>query len=189
MFGGYGLFRKEYNYALVSAIAFIGETDVSNGVLNTSGSYDTQGYAVTGSVGPHLHARRHAALRPARRPARRYLHGDDYADSGGNQFGGSQISFGAFKFEPGIYTDTQLENGMTFSPYARADLQQRFGYRNTASIDSAEIDFDDSDFSAALSTGFNLKMSKKATMSGEIRGKLSSDSSTIGGKLGLKVAF
>jgi len=32
-------------------------------------------------------------------------------------------------------------------------------------------------------------MSKKATMSGEIRGKLSSDSSTLGGKLGLKIQF
>jgi outer membrane autotransporter protein len=85
--------------------------------------------------------------------------------------------------------DRQLENGMTFSPYTPADLQHRFGYSNTASIDTAEFNFDDSDFSAALSTGFNLKMSKKTTVSGEVRGKLSSDSSTIGGKLGLKVAF
>jgi outer membrane autotransporter protein len=85
--------------------------------------------------------------------------------------------------------DRPLENGMTFSPYARADLQQRFGYSNTASINGAEIDFDDADFSAALSTGFNLKMSQTATVSGEVRGKLSSDSSTIAGKLGLKVAF
>ena len=85
--------------------------------------------------------------------------------------------------------DRQLENGMIFSPYARADLQQRFGYSNKASVDTVEFDFDDADFSAALSTGFNLKMSKKTTVSGEIRGKLSSDSSTIGGKLGLKFVF
>jgi hypothetical protein len=65
----------------------------------------------------------------------------------------------------------------------------RFGYENTASIDTREVEFDDSDFSAALSTGFNLKMSKTATMSGEVRGKLSADAWTVGGKLGLKVAF
>ena len=51
MIGGYGLFRKEYSYALVSATAFLGETDIFNGVLNASGNYGTEGYAVTGSVG------------------------------------------------------------------------------------------------------------------------------------------
>jgi len=82
-----------------------------------------------------------------------------------------------------------MENGMTFSPYARAELQQRFGYENTAGIDGLPIYFDDADFSAALSTGFNLKMSARATMSGEVRGKVSSDSTTLAGKLGLKMAF
>ena len=42
MIGGYGLFRKEYNYALVSATAFLGETDIFNGVLNASGDYGTK---------------------------------------------------------------------------------------------------------------------------------------------------
>jgi outer membrane autotransporter protein len=103
--------------------------------------------------------------------------------------GGTHISFGAVKFEPGIYADYPLENGMTISPYARGELQQRFGYENTASLENATINFKDSDFSAALSTGFNLKMSKSATLTGEVRGKLSSDSSTIAGKLGIKIAF
>jgi outer membrane autotransporter protein len=158
-------------------------------ILNTSGSDDTVGYVVTGSVG-HIFAltdRVRFDLRGSMLGVS--FTGDDYTDSGGNQFGESHISFGAFKFEPGIYGDFQLENGMTFSPYARADFQPRFAYRNTASIDGREIDFDDSDFSVALSTGFNLKMSEMATMSGEVRGKVSSDSSTLGGKLGLKIAF
>ena len=115
--------------------------------------------------------------------------GDDFVDSGGFRYGSSRISFGAFKFEPGIYADYKLGNGMVLSPYARADLQQRFGYRNTANIEGVEIDFDDADFSAAVSTGFNLKMSETATMSGEVRGKFSTDSSTLGGKLGIKIAF
>jgi hypothetical protein len=189
MFGGYALFRQGVNYALVSASAFLGETDVSNGVLNTTGSYDTEGYAVTGSIG-HIFAltdRVRFDLRGGMLGVS--FTGDDYTDSGGNQFGESRISFGAFKFEPGIYADYTLDNGMLFSPYARADLQQRFAYKNTATIDGREIDFDDADFSAALSTGFNLKMSERATLSSEIRGKLSADSSTIGGKLGLKIAF
>jgi hypothetical protein len=189
MFGGYALFRQGVNYALVSASAFLGETDVSNGVLNTTGSYDTEGYAVTGSIG-HIFAltdRARFDLRGGMLGVS--FTGDDYTDSGGNQFGESRISFGAFKFEPGIYADYALDNGMVFSPYARADLQQRFAYKNTATIDGKEIDFDDADFSAALSTGFNLKMSERATLSSEIRGKLSADSSTIGGKLGLKIAF
>jgi len=189
MIGGYGLFRKEYNYALVSATTFLGHTDIFNGVLNASGDYSTQGYAVTGSVG-HIFK-----LSDTMRFDLRggligvTFRGDDYADGNGNQYGGSEISFGAVKFEPGIYMDRQLENGMIFSPYARADLQQRFGYTNTASLDGVEFDFDDADFSAALLTGFNLKVSKSTTVSGEIRGKMSADSQTIAGKFGLKYQF
>jgi len=189
MFGGYGLFRQGQNYALVSASAFIGETDVTSGVLNTTGSYGTKGYAVTGSVGHifNLSDRARFDLRGGLLGVS--FTGDEFTDSGGNQFGESKISFGAVKFEPGVYADYQLKNGMVVSPYARADLQQRFGYTNTAEIDGQEIDFDDADFSAALSTGFNLRMTQSATLSGEIRGKLSADSSSFGGKLGVKIAF
>ncbi|MER8751058.1 hypothetical protein NKH57_17550, partial [Mesorhizobium sp. M1050] len=59
----------------------------------------------------------------------------------------------------------------------------------TTEIDTRKIDFDDADFSAALSTGFNLKISDSTTVNGEVRGKASSDSSTIGAKFGLKIAF
>ena len=189
MFGGYALFRQGVNYGLVSASTFIGETDVTSGVLNSTGSYDTTGYAVTGSIG-HIFAlsdRMRFDLRGGLLGVS--FTGDSYTDSAGIPFGESRISFGAFKFEPGIYADYAMENGMTFSPYARADLQQRFAYKNTATIDNREIDFDDADFSVALSTGFNLKMSERSTLSSEVRGKFSSDSSTVGGKLGLKIAF
>ena len=189
MIGGYGLFRKDFNYALVSATAFLGETDIFNGVLNASGNYGTKGYAVTGSIG-HIF-KLSDTLRFDLRGGLLGVtfRGDDYTDSNGNQYGGSEISFGALKFEPGIYMDRQLENGMTFSPYARAELQQRFGYTNTASIDTVKVDFDDADFSAALLTGFNLKVTPSTTVSGEVRGKLSADSQTIAGKLGLKFVF
>jgi hypothetical protein len=189
MFGGYGLFRKELNYALIAATAFLGNSDVTNGILGSDGSYDTTGYAVTSSIG-HIFVigdRTRFDLRGGVLGV--HFEGDDYADSKGFAMGGSEISFGAVKFEPGIYADFPMGDGMTFSPYARAELQERFGYENTASIDGLPIEFDDADFSAALSTGFNLKMSARATMSGEVRGKVSSDSTTVAGKLGLKIAF
>ncbi|MFD2055382.1 autotransporter [Mesorhizobium calcicola] len=189
MFGGYALFRKNYNYALVSASGFFGGSDVTNGVLGTTGSYDTKGYAVTASVGHifKLGERTRFDLRGGLLGVS--FRGDPYTDSGGNEFGKSRLSFGAIKFEPGIYGDYTLSNGMVLSPYARVELQQRFGYKNTTEIDTREIAFDDADFSAALSTGFNLKVSELTTVSGEVRGKASSDSSTIGAKLGLKIAF
>ena len=115
--------------------------------------------------------------------------GDAYTDSDDQSHGESRLSFGAVKFDPGVYADYQLQNGMVISPYARADLQQRFGYSNTASVAGDESEFDDADFSMALSSGFNLKMSAATTFSSEIRGKWSEDSSTISGKLGLKIAF
>ena len=189
MFGGYALFRKNYNYALVSASGFFGGSDVTNGVLGTTGSYDTRGYAVTGSVGHifKLGERTRFDLRGGLLGVS--FRGDPYTDSGGNEFGKSQLSFGAIKIEPGIYGDYSLSNGMVLSPYARGELQQRFGYKNTTEIDTSKIDFDDADFSAALSTGFNLKVSELTTVNGEVRGKTSSDSSTIGAKLGMKIAF
>lgn len=189
MFGGYALFRKNYDYALVSASGFIGGSDVTSGVLGTTGSYDTEGYAVTASVGHifKLGERTRFDLRGGLLGVS--FRGDPYTDSGGNEFGKSRLSFGAIKFEPGIYGDYTLSNGMVISPYARGELQQRFGYKNTTEIDTREIDFDDADFSAALSTGFNLKVSELTTVNGEVRGKASSDSSTVGAKLGVKIAF
>ena len=189
MFGAYTLFRQGVNYGLISATAFIGQTDAVNNVLNTSGSYDTEGYAVTASAG-----RIFALGDRARFDLRGGIlgvtfEGGDYTDSGGNVFGKSRISFGALKFEPGIYADYQMDNGMVFSPYARADIQQRFSYRNTSEIAGTEFDFDDADFSAAVSTGFNMRMSQATTLSGEVRGKFSVDSTTVAGKIGLKVGF
>lgn len=189
MFGGYGLFRQSYNYALLSALGFFGKTDITNDILGTTGDYDTEGYAVTGSVGHifMLGDKLRFDLRGGMLGVT--FTGDEYTDSGGTQFGGSRISFGAFKFEPGIYADYQLENGMVISPYARADIQQRFGYSNEATIDGVEVEFDDADFSAAMSGGFNLRMTERSTLSSEIRGKWSTDSTTVSGKFGLKIAF
>ncbi|MFD1981329.1 autotransporter [Mesorhizobium newzealandense] len=189
MFGSYALFRKSYDYVLVSASGFIGGSDVTNGVLGTTGSYDTKGYAVTGTVGHifKLGDRARFDLRGGLLGVS--FRGDSYTDSGGNEFGKSRLSFGAVKFEPGIYADYPLENSMVFSPYARTEFQQRFNYKNTTDIDTREIDFDDADFSVALSTGFNLKVSQTKTVSGEVRGKWSADSSNVGGKLGLKISF
>lgn len=189
MFGAYTLFRQGLNYGLISATGFIGQSDVVNYALNTTGSYDTEGYAVTASAG-HIFVlgeRTRFDMRGGILGAT--FEGGDYVDSGGNVFGKSRISFGALKFEPGIYADYQMENGMVFSPYARADVQQRFSYRNTSDLAGTEFDFDDSDFSAAVSTGFNMRMTQSATLSAEVRGKFSSDSTTVAGKLGLKVGF
>lgn len=187
--GGYGLFRQGYNYALVSGTAFIGQTDVTNYAVGSSASYDTVGYAVTASAGRifMLNDRVKFDLRGGVLGAT--FEGDSYTDSKGVKFGKSKVSFGAVKFEPGIYADYQWENGMVFTPYARLDIQQRFGYENSANLGGQDFDFEDDDFSAAISSGFNVRMSQHATLSAEVRGKLSGDSSTIAGKLGLKVGF
>lgn len=189
MFGGYALFRTGLNYALVSASGYIGGTDVTNGVAGSTGSYDTQGYAVTASAG-HIYAlsdRTRLDLRGGILGVS--FTGDGYTDSAGVEYGKSRISFGAIKFEPGIYADLPMENGMVFSPYLRGELQQRFSYSNSAILQGQEFEFDDADFSASAFTGFNLKMNAKTTLNGEVRGKLSADSSTVAAKLGLKVAF
>src|SRR5262249_6997958 len=115
--------------------AFLGSTDLTNGLLaSAEGDYGTQGYAVAASFG-HIYVigeKTRFDLRGGIFGA--WFDGEDYVDTAGNQLGGSHISFGALKFEPGVYADYALENGMIFSPYLRAELQQRFGYENTADI-------------------------------------------------------
>ena len=189
MAGLYSLFRWDRNYVLVSGTTFVGKTDINNDVLNSTGSYDTVGYAGTASIG-HIFAlsdRTNLDLRGGMVGAT--FSGDPFIDSSGNAYGRSHVSFGAIKFDPGIYGTYKLDNGMVFSPYARADLQQRFGYRNEASISGIGFDFKDANFSAGLSAGFNLKVSRASTLSAEIRGKASSDSRMLAGKIGFKVSF
>lgn len=190
MFGAYGLFRQGTNYLLVSATTFIGETDVTNDLFGSTGSYDTVGYAGTVSVGRIFIISDNVRFDLRGGIMGVYFSGDPYLEtSSGSQIGKSKISFGAFKFEPGIYSVHLLDNGMVLSPYARLELQQRFGYRNESSLDGVKFRLDDADFSASLSGGVNLKVSDSMTLSGEIRGKASADSTTIAGKLGLKIAF
>ena len=189
MFGGYGLYRRGTTYALVAVSAFLGETDVDSDAFGGSGSYDTDGYAITGSVGRIFNVSDRVRLDLRGGLLGVDFTGDAYTDSDGRSHGESRLSFGAVKFDPGVYADYQLQNGMVISPYARLDMQQRFDYSNTASVRGDESEFDDADFSAALSAGFNLKMSALTTFSSEIRGKWSDDSSAVSGKLGLKIAF
>jgi hypothetical protein len=189
MVGSYGLYRQGTSYGLVSVTGFFGNTDINNDVLGSTGDYDTAGVAVTGSAG-HVY-QINDALRFDLRGGLLgvYFQGGEYTDSLGVDFGKSRISFGALKFEPGIFGLYPLENGRVFSPYVRLDLQQRFGYDNTASVQDTEFEFDDADFSAALSGGFNYQISKVTTLSAEVRGKLSKDSDTLAGKIGLKARF
>ncbi|WP_139044116.1 autotransporter [Allomesorhizobium alhagi] len=190
MAGAYVLFRREVNYVLVSGTALFGNTDVQNGILGgAAGEYDTVGYAVTASAGRifALSDRMRFDLRGGILGVS--FTGDSYTDNLGVAHGETEVSFGALKFEPGVYGDFQWQNGMVFSPYLRGELQQRFAYENTAIADGRSFEFDDSDFSAAVMAGFNLKVMQSATVSAEVRGKASSDSTTLAGKVGLKVAF
>ena len=190
LFGGYTLFRKERSYLIFSAIGLLGNTDVTNGLLNNSkGSYDTQGAAVTLSAG-HIFSLTDSVrfdLRGGVLAAR--FTGDDFTDSLGVNYGKSEVSFGGLKFEPGIYTDHKLENGMTLSPYLRAEFQQLLGYKNKSSLGGVNYSFDTSTFSAGLSGGANLQINPTTTLSSEIKVKASADSRSVAGKLGLKFAF
>ncbi len=189
MIGSYGLFRSGTTYGLVSATGFFGNTDITNGLLNSTGDYDTSGVAVTGSAG-HVYKISddwRFDLRGGLLGV--YFEGDSFEDSQGNDFGRSTISFGAVKFEPGFFAQYQMENGRILSPYVRLDLQQRFGYENESSLEGVDFFFDDADFSAAISGGANYQISEKATFSTEVRSKYSADSTSFAGKIGIKARF
>jgi hypothetical protein len=189
MFGGYSLLRKGTTYGLVAATTFFGSTDINNRVLQATGSYDTLGYAVAGTVG-HVFALSDVWRFDLRGGVMGVtFRGDAFTDSGGTAFGKSELSFGAFKFEPGFFAQYVLEDGKVLSPYIRTEFQQRFAYSNKGSIDGVGFEFDDADFSAAVAAGVNYKISDMSTLSTELRGKLSADSSTFSGKLGYKARF
>jgi hypothetical protein len=189
MVGGYGLYRSGTSYGLVSATGFFGNTDLNNGVLNSTGSYDTAGLAVTGSVGHVYQINENLRFDLRGGLLGVTFQGDSFEDSQGVSFGKSRISFGALKFEPGIFGLYPLENGKVFSPYLRLDIQQRFSYNNESSVQGTEFDFDDADFSGAIAGGFNYQISKITTLSAEARAKVSEDSTTYAGKIGLKARF
>ncbi len=189
MIGGYGLFRSGTTYGLVSATGFFGNTEITNNVLNSTGDYDTAGVAVTASAGHVYQIDQNWRFDLRGGILGVYFRGDPFEDSQGNDFGRSRISFGAVKFEPGIFAQYVLEDGRVLSPYARLELQQRFGYENTSSLDGIDFEFDDSDFSASGSAGVNYQVSKTTTLSSELRTKFSSDSRTFAGKIGLKARF
>ncbi|MBX3570550.1 MAG: hypothetical protein KF914_21005 [Rhizobiaceae bacterium] len=189
MVGGYGLFRSGTTYGLVSATGFFGNTDINNAVLASTGTYDTAGVAVTGTAG-HVFALGDTWRFDLRGGVLGvYFEGDAFTDSMGNNFGKSRISFGAVKFEPGVFATYQLEGGKIFSPYLRSEFQQRFSYKNTSSVEGTEFNFDDADFSASVSAGANYKFTEVWTASAEVRGKFSADSQTLAGKVGLKARF
>lgn len=189
MIGTYGLLRKGTAYGLVSATGFFGGTDIDNYVLNSTGDYDTVGFAVTGSVGKVYPISENWRVDVRGGLLGVNFEGDGFEDSQGNDFGKSRISFGAVKFEPGIFGQYVLEDNRVLSPYVRLELQQRFAYENTSSLDGVDFDFDDSDFSSSLSGGVNYQITPTTTLSTELRGKLSSDSDTFAGKLGIKAKF
>ncbi|CAM5769257.1 hypothetical protein MAMO4S_02750 [Mesorhizobium amorphae] len=189
VFGGYGLFRQDNDYVIVSAAGFIGQTEITNDVLDTKGSYDTKGYNVTGSVGHILRLDNGIRFDLRGGISGTAFVGANYTDDGGNRFDKSRISFGSIQLEPGIYADYQLENGMVLSPFARLRLQQRFGYSNKAKIDGVEVSYDSADFTGALYGGFQLKLTERMALTSGINGKWSGDRTSIAGKLDLAIAF
>jgi hypothetical protein len=189
MLGSYGLYRQGTTYGLVSATGFFGNTSINNGVFASQGDYDTMGFVVT-ATGGHVFAINDVwrfDLRGGVLGAT--FRGDDFVDDKNNQFGSSTISFGAVKFEPGVFAQYVLEDGKIFSPYFRSEFQQRFAYSNEGSVNGMNFEFDDSDFSVSLSGGANFKVSDMTTISAELRGKVSDDVTTFAGKIGAKFRF
>ena len=189
MFGSYALFRSGTTYGLVSATGFAGRTDITNDVLGSSGDYGTFGYAFTATAGHVFQINENWRFDLRGGILGASFRGDEFTDSVGNDFGSSRISFGAIKFEPGLFARYVMENNRIFSPYLRTEFQQRFDYKNTSSLDGVAFAFDDADFSASVSAGANYQFAEKWTASGEVRGKFSEDSRTFGGKIGVKVRF
>jgi len=189
MFGSYALFRSGTTYGLVSATGFAGRTDITNDVLGSSGDYGTFGYAFTATAGHVFQINENWRFDLRGGILGASFRGDEFTDSVGNDFGSSRISFGAIKFEPGLFARYVMENNRIFSPYLRTEFQQRFDYKNTSSLDGIAFAFDDADFSASVSAGANYQFAEKWTASGEVRGKFSEDSRTFGGKIGVKVRF
>ncbi len=189
LFGSYGLLKKGNDYLIVSGIGILGETDVRNSLLGSSGSYDTRGMALTASVG-HIFALTDEVrfdLRGGILGAK--LTGDAYTDNIGVQYSKSTLSFGGVKFEPGIYANYMLENSVAITPYLRAEFQQLFAYKNNSKTGGKNYEYDVPTFSTVLSAGMNVIVSDSLTVNGEIRAKTSGGGNSIAGKFGLKISF
>lgn len=183
--GGYGLASYGTNYALLAGTGFFGTTSVNNDVLNSTGDYNTSGYAVSGSVGRIFPFAEKYRFDMRASALWTEFYGDSFTDSADNNFGDSKVAFGAVKFQPGVYTSFTLED-ITLTPFVRGEIATRFGYENEAVIQGTKFTFDDDDFSASLAVGSTAAVSERLSLKFEAASKFSEDSTSFTGKFGLK---
>ena len=188
MAGAYVVYGQGTTYALASLTGFWGNTDVDFDDRDASGSYDTSGYGLTATIGRQLpiDATRTIDLRGSLG----YLsfQGDAFTDSVGFDYGSSEVSFGFVKFQPALFWTVPIRD-TTIRPYVRAELSQRFDYKNTASFEGEDFAYSDDDFSVAAMLGTDYAARENLTISGEIAAYASGDMNALTAKLGLKYAF
>lgn len=188
MAGAYVVLGQGATYALASITGFWGSTDVDFDGRDASGSYDTSGYGLTATVGRQvpLDATRTLDLRGS--VGYLSFEGDAFTDSAGFDYGSSEVSFGFIKLQPALYWSVPVDDTVV-RPYLRAELSQRFDYRNTASFEGEDFAYSDADLSVAAMLGADYAVRGDLTVSGEIAGYTSADMSAVTAKLGLKYAF
>ncbi len=177
------------NYALGSIAGVFGETDVTNGANNGRGSYNTQGVMMSAKVGRNMPIADRVRLDMRFGGSYIYFHGDSFTDNVGTRYGDSETSFGLLTFEPGISTAVLMSNGVRINPSARALMQLRVGYDNTAGVNGTTFAFDDSDFTIGGELGATANLTERFTAGAAIQGRLSEDQRSIFGKLSLTYRF
>jgi len=188
IFGGYGLASHGTNYALLAGTGFFGTTDTRNDVYGSVGSYGTRGYAISGSIGKILSLGKNTKLDLRSSALWAQFFGDAHVDSQRNSFGSSEVSFGALKFQPGVFTNVAVGD-VVLQPFVRGELATRLGYENSARVLGTNFDFEDSDLSGTISSGVTAKVSSNISLKAEGAWKYSGDLNSITGKLGLKIRF
>ncbi|WMS44149.1 autotransporter outer membrane beta-barrel domain-containing protein [Acuticoccus sp. MNP-M23] len=177
------------NYALGSVAGLLGETDTTNGDNNGKGSYGTQGLILSAKVGRNMPIADRVRLDLRFGGSYVYFHGNSFTDSVGTNFSESETSYGLLNFEPGVSTAFVLDNGVRINPTARALMQLRVGYDNTAGINGTNFSFDDADFTVGGELGATANLTERLTAGAAIQGRLSEDQRSIFGKLSLSYRF
>lgn len=173
------------NYGLVSGAFFFGDTDVTNAATGGTGSYGTTGYVVSGKVGRNMAVADRLRLDLRVGASYQNFRGTSFTDTTGIAFGGSETSYGLFSFEPGVSTSVAVGDYIV-SPSARAILQARVGYNNSAAIQGVDFDFDDGDLLLGGQLGAATRFNERLSGGVFVEGRLTEDSRALLGKLSLK---
>jgi outer membrane autotransporter protein len=196
--GRSSLVRQGPVYYLTTVSGNFGDTDVTNNVLASRGSFETHGVAVSGTAGVILPVS--GPIMADLRGGITYAHheGDGYTDSNGYVLNATRIEEWAGEASVTFFRDWAYRGGIV-RPFIQTGIRHRFDYDHTISapaqavagipiiVNGYTVTYSNADTVWHIEGGVRLADMGPIRFNGAIRYDVSSDSDAISGRLGATI--